>query len=70
MSGAHGSPHEELDDPEITQSRGIAPSMIAFLALSLVIIFMQAAFVIGASGYWKAWPASESVKVVLPSPVP
>ena len=70
MSGSHGSPHESLDDPEITKSAGIAPSMILFLGLSLVVIFMQAGFVISASGYWKAWPASDAVKVVLPSPIP
>jgi hypothetical protein len=66
VSGAH----ESLDDPEITKSGGIAPSMILFLGLSLAVIFMQAAFVISASGYWKAWPASDSVKVTLPSPIP
>lgn len=70
MSGPHRSPHESIDDPEISKSRGIAPSMILFLGLSLVVIFMQAGFVISASGYWKAWPASEAVKVALPSPVP
>jgi hypothetical protein len=57
-----------MDDPEITKSRGIAPSMIMFLGLSLVVIFMQAFFVIASSGYWHAWPASDAVKAVLPPP--
>ena len=70
MSGGHGNSGGPHEDPEITKSRGVAPSMMLFLGLSLVIIFMQAGFVIGASGYWKAWPASDAVKAVLPSPIP
>jgi hypothetical protein len=62
---AHGH-HEGLEDAEITKSAGIAPSMILFLALSLIVICMQAGFVIGASPYWKAWPAADAVKAPLP----
>jgi hypothetical protein len=58
--------HEKLEDVEITKSRGIAPSMIMFLGLSLIVICMQAAFVISASPYWKAWPAADAVKAPLP----
>jgi hypothetical protein len=61
----HGH-HEKMEDVEITRSAGIAPSMVLFLALSLVVICMQAAFVISASPYWKAWPAADAVKAPLP----
>lgn len=64
MSDGHG--HEGLNDPEITKSTGIAPTMYLFLGLSLVVICFQAALVIGLSPYWKAWPASDAVKVTLP----
>ncbi len=58
--------HEKLEDVEITKSGGIAPSMVMFLALSLIVICIQAGFVIVASPYWKAWPAADAVKAPLP----
>jgi len=70
VSAAHGGPHETLDDPEITKSAGIAPSMLGFLAVSLVVICFQAYMVISLSGYWKEWPASNAVKVTLPAYTP
>ena len=66
MSEQHAGPHEGLDDVEIRKSAGIAPSMILFLALSLIVICVQSGFVIVASPYWKAWPATDAVKAPLP----
>lgn len=50
----------------VPHSTGISPVMIWFLVLSLVLIFMQAGFVIGSSRMGHTWPANDSTKVALP----
>ena len=52
----------------VPHSQGISPVMYGFLILSLLIIFMQAGFVIGSSGMAHVWPSGDSLKVVLPEP--
>ena len=52
----------------VPHSKGISPVMIGFLVLSLVLIFMQATFVIGSSGMAHVWPAADAKTVALPEP--
>jgi hypothetical protein len=66
MSEGHG--HESAGHEHPTPSAGIAPVMWLFIALSLVVICMQAAFVIGSSGMGHTWPAGDSTKIQLPEP--
>ena len=51
---------------EIPVSAGTPMEVKVLLVLALVIVFMQGAFVIGASGFGKVWPAENSVKIPLP----
>lgn len=67
MSG-EGHGRSDQGAAEVPRSHGISPVMWGFILLSILIVCMQGAFVIGSSGMGHVWPAGDSLKVKLPEP--
>ncbi|MGA2393312.1 MAG: hypothetical protein ABSH03_08185 [Candidatus Lustribacter sp.] len=65
MSDAHGHGGPSEDVPV---SLGISKWMYLFLAFSLVLVMWQGYNVYSSSRDQHVWPASDAVKVPLPSP--
>jgi hypothetical protein len=59
-------PHGAQEQREIPTSAGLPKEVGLLLALAVLIIFMQAAFVIVSSDFGRIWPAENSVKIPLP----
>jgi len=70
MNGHEAAPHagEAHDDVGIPVSKGPPTSLVAFAALSLLIVFGQGAAVCFASNFGKVFPSINSTKCKLPAP--
>ena len=62
-------PHvENSQTGEVPVTHGVSKWMYLFLAFSLVLVMWQGYNVVSSSGEQHVWPASDAVKVSLPSP--
>jgi hypothetical protein len=71
MSEGHGHGGGRGHDQPVrtgTSLQRITGPVLFLLVISLLLVFMQGAFVVISSPEYKVWPASDALKVELPAP--